>query len=89
MEQPCWRTVKNNYLKVKLSGKVKHTCSRSKGICGSGEQQMQELILSRGYQSSVEPVLLFGLGNTTGKTAQGYMPTWEVSLKTNVERTTN
>lgn len=54
-----------NYLKIEFEG----MSSNKMGIGSTviiwtdGRMQMQELTLSRGYQSSMEPCLYFGLGN--------------------------
>lgn len=55
---------KNNYLKIKLKGSKSNTFGiGSKVILFVNDQQItQTLMLSRGYQSAVEPVLTFGLG---------------------------
>lgn len=55
----------NHYLKVALKGQDQNLMGLgAKVMVKSGEtQQQQELTLSRGYQSSVEPVLHFGLGS--------------------------
>jgi hypothetical protein len=58
-------TKSGNYLKVKFEG----TNANKMGIGSvvyiwiNGKVQMAELTLSRGYESSVEPILYFGLGN--------------------------
>ncbi len=56
---------KNNFIKVKLKGKGNN--SRAIGakvfILAENKEQVQELNPTRGYQSSVDYVLNFGLGN--------------------------
>ncbi len=58
---------KNNYLKVKLKGKEKNPFGIGAKVVVkyNNTEQFQELTLTRGYQSSVEPILHFGLGNST------------------------
>jgi hypothetical protein len=53
-----------NHLKVKLSGPENNPLGLSaKVILKNGDQQqMREMYLNRGFQSSVEPILHFGLG---------------------------
>lgn len=54
----------NHYLKIKLSGAAgneRGIGAKIKVFCG-GEQYFQEQSPVRGFQSSVDPVLLFGLG---------------------------
>lgn len=55
----------NHYLKIQLKGDGKNTFGiGSKVIVHSGGQKLvQELIPTRGYQSSVDYTLVFGLGN--------------------------
>jgi len=56
----------NNYLKLKLKGTGQNTFGLGAKIIvttDSGEQYFQEAYPVRGYQSSVEPVWLFGLGS--------------------------
>ncbi|MDW7691418.1 VCBS repeat-containing protein [Flammeovirgaceae bacterium SG7u.111] len=55
----------NNYLRIRLKGAEQNTYGLGARvfITSNGEQQMQELSLTRGFQSSVEPLLHFGLGN--------------------------
>ncbi len=55
----------NHYLKIQLKGDDKNTFGiGSKVTVHIGEQKLvQELIPSRGYQSSVDYALVFGLGN--------------------------
>ncbi|PTX61076.1 VCBS repeat protein [Kordia periserrulae] len=57
----------NNYLKIQLEGTVKnkHALGSRVTIFSNGTQQVQELTLTRGFQSSVAPELHFGLGNET------------------------
>lgn len=57
---------KNGYLKIRLNGNKKNTQGiGAKVIVYQGEKlQLQEQYLSRGYLSSVDPVLHFGLGET-------------------------
>jgi len=55
-----------NFMKIKLKGKEtnKFGIGAKVSIEVKGLKQIQELTLTRGYQSSVEPILHFGLGNT-------------------------
>lgn len=56
--------LKNNYLKVKLTGAGQNTLGigAKVTIYQKGQQQYLEQMPTRGYQSSVSPVLHFGLG---------------------------
>ncbi|WP_298532338.1 VCBS repeat-containing protein [uncultured Algibacter sp.] len=56
----------NNYLRIKLTGnKLNPSGLGSKvTIKTDNTLQTQELTLTRGYQSSVEPIIHFGLGNS-------------------------
>ncbi|MEO6187394.1 MAG: CRTAC1 family protein, partial [Ginsengibacter sp.] len=59
--------VKNNFLKIKLIGDAKNSGgigSKLKLFCGS-QQFYQEQFPVRGFQSSVDPVLNFGIGKHT------------------------
>ncbi len=58
---------KNNYLKIKLKGNEKNPFGIGAKVVVkyNNTEQFQELTLTRGYQSSVEPILHFGLGNST------------------------
>jgi hypothetical protein len=59
--------LKNNYLKVKLAGDSKNTGgigSKVKLYCGKQEFYQEEFPV-RGFQSSVDPVLNFGIGKHT------------------------
>ena len=54
----------NNYIKIKLLGKEENKwgIGAKVSVNTSNSQQTQELTLTRGYQSSVDPILHFGLG---------------------------
>jgi len=74
------RLSNNSYLKVRLKGEG----LKSKGIgakvliFSNGNQFHQELIPTRGYQSSVDQELVFGLGqNSTIDSLQVFWPTGE------------
>ncbi|WP_221394173.1 VCBS repeat-containing protein [Dyadobacter sp. NIV53] len=56
--------LKNNYLKIKTQGDSKNTLGLGARITiyHKGQQQYLEQMPTRGYQSSVSPVLHFGLG---------------------------
>ena len=58
---------KNNFIKIKLKGTGKNTFAVGAKVYISqgGAKQFQELIPSRGFQSSVDYVLNFGLGQST------------------------
>ena len=57
----------NHYLTVKLSGSGQNTqgIGASVTLYNRGQRQFLEQMPARGYQSSVSPVLHFGLGNET------------------------
>ncbi|MHA4742494.1 VCBS repeat-containing protein [Dyadobacter sp. MSC1_007] len=57
--------LKNNYLKVKLEGEGHNTLGIGAKVTlyRNGQKQYLEQMPTRGYQSSVSPVLHFGLGN--------------------------
>ncbi|MFT5167258.1 MAG: hypothetical protein ACI8P3_002495 [Saprospiraceae bacterium] len=55
----------NNYLRIKLTGDKSNRLglgAKVKITTADGLSQYQEFTLTRGYQSSVEPILHFGLG---------------------------
>ncbi len=56
---------KKNYLKLKLEGNTKNTAGIGAKIrlISKGKQQYMEQMPVRGYQSSISPVLHFGLGS--------------------------
>ncbi len=56
--------LKNNYLSIKLKGKQPNTDAIGSKVYvfTKGQMQMQELNPYRGYESSMEPVLHFGIG---------------------------
>ncbi len=58
--------VTSNYLRIKLEGKGKNSfgIGARVTIYADGNMQYQELQSTRGYQSSSEPILHFGLGNS-------------------------
>ncbi|WP_317175627.1 VCBS repeat-containing protein [Adhaeribacter swui] len=58
---------KNQYLQIKLQGASKNTLGLGTKITlySKGKQQYLEQMPTRGYQSSVSPVLHFGLGSAT------------------------
>ncbi len=55
----------NNYINIKLVGDSKNmnAIGSKVKVYTDSTQQYQELFLSRGYQSSVSPILNFGIGN--------------------------
>lgn len=60
-------TVKNNFLKIRLAGNDKNTFGIGAKVTVSadnGFKQIQEMQLTHGFQSSVEPCLFYGLGKT-------------------------
>jgi len=60
------KQLKNHYLKLKLQGEGKNTIGTGAKITiyQKGEKQYLEQMPTRGYQSSVSPILHFGLGNS-------------------------
>jgi enediyne biosynthesis protein E4 len=74
VNQPCFayknnssEKTGNNYLKVRLKGEGKNTFGIGSVVYVyfNGQPHKQELVPSRGFQSSVDPVLNFGLGKAT------------------------
>ncbi|WP_405292466.1 VCBS repeat-containing protein [Algibacter sp. Ld11] len=59
--------LENNYFKIKLNGTAENALGLGAKIYLTSKQgkQFQEFTLTRGFQSSVEPVLHFGLGKDT------------------------
>ena len=59
-------TTAPNFLKIKLQGDKPNTFGVGAKVTlwSGGRQQMQQLMPTRGFLSSVEPVLTFGLGKT-------------------------
>ncbi len=59
--------LKNNYIKIKLVGDAQNTFGMGSKVTvfSNGQKQLQELMPSRGYESSVDYTLLFGLGKNT------------------------
>jgi enediyne biosynthesis protein E4 len=59
--------VKNNYLKIKLKSDAPNVdeIGASVSVYAGGQQQMQQNMPSRGYESSVDNTLVFGLNKTT------------------------
>jgi hypothetical protein len=57
----------NHYLKIKFNGTAPNTFGLGARVTlfAQGKQQVSEQMPCRGFQSAVEPVLHFGLGNST------------------------
>lgn len=55
---------KNNYLRIKLNGqgKNKFGVGAAVKLFTGNQQQVQQQLISRGFQSSVSPVMVFGTG---------------------------
>jgi hypothetical protein len=67
---------KNSFVRIKLNGPFANTAAIGAKIYveNNGVRQVQELFPTRGFQSSVEPVLHFGLG--AGKKASTIKVIW-------------
>ena len=77
---------KPNYLQVELLGPKQNPNALGAKVVlrmDNGELQYQEQQLSRGYMSSVDPVLYFGLGNT--KKVNAVEVLWSEGLYTKIE----
>ena len=57
----------NNFLRIKMNGPLNNAFGIGCKIWleNNGETQFQEMTLTRGFQSSVEPILHFGIGKNT------------------------
>ncbi len=67
----------NNYLRVRLNSATQNTLgvgAKLRLTTSDGVVQHQELTLTRGYQSSVEPIVHFGIGKN--KTVQELRVVW-------------
>jgi len=76
-----------NYLKVKLQGSKKNPLGLGAKvtITANGSKQYQQMYLTRGYQSSVEPLLHFGLGQIPEvERIQVIWPDGKVSVRNNL-----
>jgi enediyne biosynthesis protein E4 len=83
--------VKNNYLKVQLTGKKGNVYGLgSKIYCYSnGQMQMIEQMPSRGYQSAVSEIVQFGLGqHTKADSVKIIWPDGTVQLQVNIKANT-
>ncbi len=62
----------NNYLKIALEGPAlnRQGIGSRVSVFTSSQTQMQDFYLSRGYLSSVEPILYFGLGDETADSVE-------------------
>ena len=81
----------NNYLKVRLKGENPNAFGYGAKILlkSKGKVQVQQLMPTRGFMSSVEPVLNFGLGKLTS--VDTLVVIWgnqQVELKTNIKANT-
>jgi len=71
------RLTDNHFLRIQLKGEGKNTFgigSRVELLLENGQQLVQELVPTRGYQSSMDYTLVFGLGNETQ--IDSVMVTW-------------
>ena len=74
----------SNYISIKLRGAQLNTSAfgAKVKVWTSGMQQMQEQFPSRGFQSSVDPVLSFGLGDASG--ADSVVVIWPSGVRTSI-----
>lgn len=58
---------KNNYISIKLEGENQNRLGVGAKVLlhGNGQRQLQENLMTRGFQSSVSPVLHFGIGKAS------------------------
>ncbi|MBC7921740.1 MAG: VCBS repeat-containing protein [Ferruginibacter sp.] len=85
------KITRNNYLKVKLAGDRLNTFGIGAKVIlkHRGTIQVQQLMPTRGFLSSVEPVLTFGLGKNAG--IDTVVVIWEdrrTEIRTNVKANT-
>lgn len=79
---------KNNYIKLKLVGEKPNIQALGAKVYVKlkDEKLFQEVYYTRGYQSSVEPLLTMGVGkNTVADEVKIYWPDSRVSVLTNVK----
>ncbi len=80
--------LKNNYLKIRLKGEGENSFGIGAKVIVSaadGFKQLQELELTHGFQSSVEPCLLYGLGKRNAVTVQVIWQNGKTQILTNQE----
>ncbi|MCG9972863.1 VCBS repeat-containing protein [Christiangramia crocea] len=77
----------NNFLKIKLKGKENNTLALGSKVWVSSDSiiQFAENYNVRGYQSSVEPVLFFGLGTSKSVNVKIQWPNGDISNVENVK----
>ena len=85
------RLLQNHFIKIKLTG----TGGNTQGIGGKvivstdSTEQIKELYTTKGFQSSVEPVLHFGLGNQSSvKSIKVIWPDGKISVQNNTRADT-
>ena len=78
---------KHNYLRIKLEGEGANLFGYGAKVTLSygGQLQYQELTATRGYQSSVEPILHFGLGEITSVDLEVVWPDRRIQHLSHVE----
>ena len=76
----------NNYISIRLRGAQRNTSAfgTKVSVWASGIHQMQEQSPSRGFQSSVDHVLSFGIGDASS--VDSAIVTWPSGLQSRVER---
>lgn len=78
---------KNNYVRIKLKGKAKNTNALGVKIWITTDSSTQflENYSIRGFQSSVDPVLYFGLGKATKADIKIQWPDGKISISKNIK----
>ncbi len=77
----------HNYLKVKLKGNNNNTFGLGAKVWVSTDASTQfvENYTARGYQSSIDPILYFGLGSSKNANIKVQWPDGKVSTKQNIK----
>jgi hypothetical protein len=80
-------TTRNHYLRIRLAGPGKNRYALGTKVLVRTEagEQFQQFFLSRGFQSSVEPVLHFGLGSAREAEVEIHWPDGRYSRIESVE----
>ena len=77
----------NNFVKITLQGSEKNRLGigAKVKVTAGGMTQTQELLNTRGYQSSVDFNLIFGIGKSTTVESGGYLAKPKKQIITNVQ----